>query len=232
MATGETTPPGRYFLYTFFKATPAYLQLPKEEKARAIADYLARMEEFRGPVTVRPYSTLGLRRDADFLLWLIARDLPAIQALCEGLRRSALAPYLENAHALLAVTRESTYVKEHQKAVPHEDLLASGTGQYLFVYPFVKTREWYLLPLEERQRMMNEHIRTGHEFPGIRINTSYSFGLDDQDFVVSFEGNEPKEFVSLVMRLRESGASRYTQRDTPIFTCAKRPLEEILWALG
>lgn len=80
--------------------------------------------------------------------------------------------------------------------------------------------------------MMNEHIRVGHEFPGIRINTAYSFGLDDQDFVVSFEGSEPKEFVSLVMRLRESGASRYTQRDTPIFTCAKRPLEEILWALG
>ena len=91
---------------------------------------------------------------------------------------------------------------------------------------------WVQEPMEERRRMMNQHIRIGHEFPGIRINTSYSFGLDDQDFVVSFEGSDPKEFVTLVMRLRESEGSRYTQRDTPIFTCASRPLEEILWSLG
>ncbi len=225
------SPPGRYFLYTFFRVTRAYLPLPKEEKARAIGDYLARAAEFGGSVTVRSYSTLGLRHDTDFLLWLIARELPPIQALLEGLRKSLLAPYLENTHSLLAVTRESMYVKDHREE-PHVEPLPAGMGQYLFVYPFVKTREWYLLPMTERQRMMSEHIRVGHQFPGIRINTSYSFGLDDQDFVVSFEGNDPKEFVTLVMRLRESEASRYTQRDTPIFTCAKRPLEEILWALG
>ncbi|MBI3457198.1 MAG: chlorite dismutase family protein [Candidatus Rokubacteria bacterium] len=227
----ETTPPGRYFLYTFFRATPAYLHLAKEEKARAIGDYLARVEEFRGSITLRTYSTLGLRHDTDFLLWLLSRDLAPIQTFLEGLRRSTLSPYLENTHTFLAVTRESTYVKEH-KGEPHAEVIPSGTGQYLFLYPFVKTREWYLLPLEERQRMMNEHIRIGHQFPGIRINTSYSFGLDDQDFVVSFEGDDPKEFVTLVMRLRESDGSRYTQRDTPIFTCAKRPFEEILWSLG
>jgi len=227
----ETTPPGRYVLYTFFRATPAYLQLPKEDKARAVGDYLARAEELRGPVTLRTYSTLGLRRDADFLLWLISADLPPLQTFLEGLRKSTLAPHLENTHALLAVTRESIYIKDH-KDEPPVDVIPSGTGKYLFVYPFVKTREWYLLPMEERKRMMAEHIRIGHKFPGIRINTSYSFGLDDQDFVVSFEGNDPKEFVTLVMQLRESGASRYTLRDTPIFTCVRRPLEEILWSLG
>lgn len=227
----EPTPPGHYFLYTMFRATGAYLQLGKEERARAIGDYLARVEEFRGPVQVRSYSTLGLRRDADLVLWLISRDLPPVQTLMEGLRKSALAPYLENTHAFLAVTRESVYVKEH-KEEPHVEVIQPGQGRYLFIYPFVKTREWYLLPMEDRKRMMMEHIRTGHEFPGIRINTSYSFGLDDQDFVVSFEGDEPKDFVTLVMRLRESAGSRYTLRDTPIFTCAKRPLEEVLYSLG
>lgn len=231
MASGETTPPGRYFLYTSFRATPAYLQLAKEEKARAIGDYLARVEEFRGPLTVRTYSTLGLRKDADFLLWLISRDLPPLQTFLEGLRKSALAASLENTHTFLAVTRESIYVTEH-KGESHVEVLPAGAGQYLFVYPFVKTREWYLLPMEERQRMMTEHIRVGHQFPGIRINTAYSFGLDDQDFMVSFEGEDPKEFVTLVMRLRETKGSVYTVRDTPIFTCVKRPLEEILWSLG
>lgn len=226
----EQTPPGRFLLYTFFRATPGYLLLGKEEKGRAVAEYLAKVEELRGGLALRTYSTLGLRRDADFLLWVIARELPAAQILLGGLRRTALAPHLENSYAFLSVTRESTYAHGHQEEVKAE--LEPGQGEYLFVYPFVKTREWYLLPKEERQRMMSEHIRVGHQFPGIRINTGYSFGLDDQDFVVAFEGNDPKEFVTLVMRLRETAGSRYTLRDTPIFTCVRRPLEEILWALG
>ncbi len=227
----EPTPPGHYILYTMFRAIQGYLGLSKEDKARAVGDYLTRVEEFRSPLTLRTYSTLGLRRNADFLFWLIARDLRPVQALLEGLRKSALAPYLENTYTFLAVTRESMYIKDHRDE-PHVEVIPSGQGKYLFIYPFVKTREWYLLPMDDRKKMMAEHIRIGHQFPGIRINTSYSFGLDDQDFVVSFEGDDPKEFVTLVMRLRESAGSRYTQRDTPIFTCVRRPLEEILWSLG
>lgn len=226
----EQTPPGRFMLYTVFRAVPTWCGLAKGDKARAIAEYLARVDDFGQRVVVRPYSTLGLRRDADFLLWLISPELEGIQGLMAGLRQTAMAPYLENTGSYLAVTRESVYLKGHPGEVP--ELVPPGEAQYLFVYPFVKTREWYLLPMEVRQKLMAEHIRIGHEFPGIRINTGYSFGLDDQDFVVAFEGNEPKDFVTLVMRLRETEGSKYTVRDTPIFTCVKTPLEEILWSLG
>ena len=226
----EQTPPGSYIVYSFYRVTPAWLTLPKDEKGRAIGDVLARVEEARGQMAIRSYSTLGLKRDADFLLWLISRELPPIQALASALRKTAMGPYLEVSHTFLAVTRESTYVKDHRHEVKVN--VEPGRGKYLFVYPFVKTREWYLLPVEERQKMMNAHMRMGHEFPGIRINTSYAFGLDDHDFVVAFEGDDPKDFVSLVMRLRETEGSRYTQRDTPIFTCVQQPLEEILWSLG
>jgi len=226
----EQTPPGSYIVYSFYRVTPAWLTLPKDDKGRAIGDVLARVEEARGQMAIRSYSTLGLKRDADFLLWLISRELPPIQALASALRKTAMGPYLEVSHTFLAVTRESTYVKDHRHEVKVN--VEPGRGEYLFVYPFVKTREWYLLPVEERQKMMNAHIRMGHEFPGIRINTSYAFGLDDHDFVVAFEGDDPKDFVSLVMRLRETEGSRYTQRDTPIFTCVQQPLEEILWSLG
>jgi len=226
----EQTPPGSYIVYSFYRVTPAWLTLPKDDKGRAIGDVLARVEEARGQMAIRSYSTLGLKRDADFLLWLISRELPPIQALASALRKTAMGPYLEASHTFLAVTRESTYVKDHRHEVKVN--VEPGRGEYLFVYPFVKTREWYLLPVEERQKMMNAHMRMGHEFPGIRINTSYAFGLDDHDFVVAFEGDDPKDFVSLVMRLRETEGSRYTQRDTPIFTCVQQPLEEILWSLG
>ena len=226
----EQTPPGRFMVYSAFRAVPAWQSLPKDEKGKAIAEYLARVDDFKGRLILRTYSTLGLKRDADFLLWSISPDLDAIQALTEGLRKTALAPYLEQSHSFLAVTRDSMYLKGHTEEV--KVMVEPGQAKYLFLYPFVKTREWYLLPMEERQKMMNEHIRIGHQFPAIRINTAYSFGLDDQDFMVSFEGEDPKEFVTLVMRLRESKGSVYTVRDTPIFTCVKRPLEEILWSLG
>jgi chlorite dismutase len=217
-------------VYACFRTEPSWYALAKDEKGKAIAEYLARVDDFKGRLILRPYSTLGLKKDSDFLLWIISPELDQIQALMEGLRKTAMAPYLEQTHSFLAVTRDSMYLKGHVEEV--KVTVEPGQATYLFVYPFVKTREWYLLPMEERQKLMNEHIRIGHQFPGIRINTAYSFGLDDQDFMVSFEGEDPKEFVTLVMRLRESRGSLYTVRDTPIFTCVKRPLEEILWSLG
>lgn len=227
----EQTPPGRCMLYTLFKATHAWALLPKAEKTKAIAECLAAVDDFTGRLTVRAYSTIGIRRDTDFLLWIISPELDGIQQLMEALRKTGMAPYLDNTYSYLAVTRESQYVKAHaDDEVPVT--MQPGQSRYLFLYPFVKTREWYLLPMEERRRMMAEHIRTGHRFPGIRINTSYSFGLDDQDFVVAFEGDDPKEFVTLLMLLRETDASRYTVRDTPQHTCRRQPLEEILAALG
>ncbi len=226
----EQAPPGRFMLYTVFRAVPAWYGLAKEEKTRAVAEYLARVDDFRQRMVMRTYSTLGLKRDADFLFWIISPELDPIQGLIEGLRKTVMAPYLENRGSFLAVTRESLYMKGHTGEV--SVAVEPGRAKYLFVYPFVKSREWYLLPMEVRQKLMNEHIRVGHQFPGIRINTAYSFGLDDQDFVVAFEGDEPKDFVTLVMRLRETEGSKYTVRDTPIFTCVKKPLEEILWSLG
>ena len=105
-------------------------------------------------------------------------------------------------------------------------------SKYLFVYPFVKTREWYLLPLERRQEIMSVHIAMGHKYPSVKINTTYSFGIDDQDFVVSFESDEPSDFLDLVMDLRETESSLYTVRDTPIFSGISMSIDEVLDPLG
>jgi hypothetical protein len=92
----------------------------------------------------------------------------------------------------------------------------------------VKTRAWYALSMEERRRTMTEHVRVGHKYPKIRINTSYSYGLDDQEFVVAFEGDDPAEFLDLVSDLRYTEASSYTLRDTPMFTCVLRTPAELV----
>jgi chlorite dismutase len=103
---------------------------------------------------------------------------------------------------------------------------------YLFVYPFIKTHAWYQLSLEERQRMMTEHFAVGHKYPEVKIHTSYSYGLDDQEFVLGFETDNPARFLQLVMDLRSAEQRPYTERDVPIFTCLLGPTSKVLDSLA
>jgi chlorite dismutase len=120
------------------------------------------------------------------------------------------------------MTKPSPYARGETDA-ERERLRAYPDGaRYVFVYPMVKTRAWYALPAEERGKMMREHIAVGQKYPKIRINTSYSYGIDDQEFVVAFEGDDPAEFLDLVQDLRYTRASEYTLRDSPMFTCVLR----------
>ena len=133
----------------------------------------------------------------------------------------------------ILVIGNSQYVDEHvhEGQEGRRMRIVPGKRPYLFVYPFVKTRDWYLLPMAERQRIMNDHIAVGHKYPRVKINTTYSFGLDDQDFVVAFEADSPAEFLDLVQELRETESSSFTLIDTPIFTCVSTPIREILDSL-
>jgi chlorite dismutase len=133
------------------------------------------------------------------------------------------------------MTRRSPYIDDHK----HEGQEGTGSAtmriigrKYLFIYPFIKTHEWYQLPKEERQELMNEHFVIGHKYPDVKISTAYSFGLDDQEFVLGFETDDPSHFLDLVMDLRESKARPYTLVDTPIFSCIAKPVEACLDDLG
>jgi chlorite dismutase len=144
-----------------------------------------------------------------------------------AIRRSQLGAYLSQVHSFLSLQRRSPYVNKMKGAGEGVELLP-GEGKYLFVYPFTKTRSWYRLSPHARQGMMDEHIAASNPFKGVRLNTSNSYGIDDQDFVVAFDSDYPQEFVDLVGRLRYTEASLYTQRDTPMFMCAKAPIDAIL----
>src|SRR5256886_11360351 len=132
------------------------------------------------------------------------------------------------------MTRRAIYEFPAPPEPGHEQRLVIqlSAAKYLFVYPFIKTRAWYAWPKPERQRMMDEHVRVGRKYPVIRLNTTYSYGLDDQEFIVAFEGDTPADFLDLVMELRESKASSYTLKDTPTFTCVQMSLWDMLDTLG
>jgi chlorite dismutase len=225
----------QYIRYLFYKTRPSWRELAPESRQLARLDLLNALEPYAERLAVlRAYSTLGTRADADFLLWQITERLEDFQELHAAVLRTQMGQHLETPYSYLAMTKRSQYVDRHEH--PGQEgrrTRIKPTGRrYLFVYPMVKKRPWYRLSLEERQRAMDEHIRVGHEFPRVKINTSYSFGLDDQEFVVAFETDYPADFLDLVEKLRGGEASAYTERETPIFTCVAGSIEEVLELLG
>jgi chlorite dismutase len=218
--------------YAFYKLDPLWRRLPAAEQREHKAEFAAALEAFAGRLLLRPYSLVGVRGDTDFLLWQVAESLDTLQTLQTALNRTALGAYVTIPYSYIAMTRRSIYQIPDETEGHTRLHIQPSSARYLFVYPFVKTREWYALPKAERQTMMDEHIKVGRQYPTIRLNTTYSYGLDDQEFVVAFEGDEPAEFLDLVMQLRDSAASRYTLRDTPTFTCIQMALRDMLDTLG
>jgi chlorite dismutase len=232
-ASGDGQPGSRQLVkFTFFTIDPEWRRLSPEERERARRELCAAVEVFGDRMLVRSYSLVGLRADADFLLWQIAEEVESFQSLATAVFSTAMAPYLRVSHSYLSMTRRSIYRTPRETGPEARLRVSPGEAKYLFVYPFVKTRPWYELSKETRQEMMDEHIGIGRRYPSVKLNTTYSYGIDDQEFVVSFETDNPADFLDLVMELRETKASMYTLRDTPTFTCVALPLPQVLRNLG
>jgi chlorite dismutase len=219
---------GQYVAYTCYRVDPAWRRLPVEERQAAKDAFAEVVEDFSERFDhLRAYTTNGVRPETDFFLWKITERYEALGELGAALNATPLAGWLETPYSYLATTKASQYTnaRRARKIVPQG-------SPYLVVYPFVKLRPWYSLTEAERQRAMDEHIRIGREeFPGIKNHTTYSFGIDDQEFMTAFECDEPADFMHLMLRLRDSEASRYTERDTPIFVGQHVTIREALAAL-
>ena len=212
--------------FTFFKLDPAWQRRDPEARGEDKREFLAACDDFAQDRSLRAYSTVGTRGDTDLMLLSQSPVLEDIHTFHVVLSQSGLARWMAIPHSYLAMTKRSPY----SDSKPRPEICTSDR-RYLFVYPFDKKREWYRLPATERQRIMADHIAIGRRYPEIAINTAYSFGLDDQEFVVSFEADDPGEFLDLVQELRGSESSSYTLRDTPIFTCVAMSVARALDAL-
>jgi chlorite dismutase/nitrite reductase/ring-hydroxylating ferredoxin subunit len=209
--------------------------LPAETQAEHKRELLTTIETFNRRMLLRPYSLMGTRADAELLLWQIAESPQPFQELATAIMCTAMGGYLNIVYSYLSQTKRSVYeirIAGDDESDEERLVIDPSEAKYLFVYPFIKTRAWYQMSLPARQGMMDEHITVGRKYPSIRLNTTYSFGIDDYEFIVAFETDEPSDFLDLVQELRETEASRYTLQDTPLFTCANMRLDEALDSLG
>lgn len=219
--------------FSFYGVSPEWRRLPRQTRQKHGDQLIELVNRHKSKVMIRTFSLVGLKAGVEFLLWRVGSTVEAVQEIAADLRTTDIAGYLTTPYEYLSMTKRSSYV---DKIDPdHQDrrrYITPADSKYLFVYPFVKSREWYLLSQEERQGMMDEHIRVGNKYPSVRLHTTYSFGMDDQDFVVAFETDKPQDFLDLVMELRGTVGSKFTVRDTPIFTCVAKPMGEIVKDIG
>jgi chlorite dismutase len=216
----------RHFVkYTFLKMDPAWRRLEESQREQGKREFNAACEDFADGHLLQAFSLVGTRGDADLLLISEAENLDRIHELHVVLGQSGLMKWAQIPYSFLGMRKSSEY-SDDERLTPR-----GFRGKYVFVYPFVKSRAWYALPAEERWRIMQGHITVGREYPGVDNHTTYSFGLDDQEFVVAFDTDDVGTFLDLVQRLRATEASAYTVRDTPSFTCLAMSVPRALNAL-
>jgi chlorite dismutase len=220
--------------FAFFKFKDAFFSLSSEERKELHAKLLTGLRGAaqypEGTWNVDVYQVYPAQTSSDVLVWsaLIAEDPAVAAGFFERFAR-ATNPYrhlVEAVHTLWGFTKPSQYTKT--RSTQEIDPFAAERKPYLTVYPFVKTAEWYVMSREARQGMMNEHIKIGKQYPEITQLLLYSFGLQDQEFIVVYETDDLGHFSDLVYELRDTEARRYTQRDTPLFTAIYHPAEETL----
>jgi chlorite dismutase len=226
--TSSTSPRTVYANFWVFQADREWRRLAEPEKVSACNEFVSLLER-EDAVTLRgAYSTVGVRHDADMILWVVTEDIDAMQRLAADLNRSELGWYLQTRYSYLGVALGSRYTTDHAPAF----IKGEPPKRYLSVYPFIKTHDWYQLSFEERRTAMAEHGKMGREYPEILTNTVSSFGIADHEFVVAFEADDVEAMVRMVEYLRGAASRPYTAIDTPIFLGILKPVDEVIRDLG
>jgi len=202
----------RYAMWSVFRVTGP---LP-QDRAKVAAEVEALFVDFAGEgVVVRGvYDVAGLRADADFMIWWHAEDIRTVQAAYHRFQRTELGAHCEPVWSVAALHRPAEFNKGHIPAFMADE----NPKDFICVYPFVRSYEWYLLEDEERRGLLSEHGLMARDYPDVRANTIASFGLGDYEWILAFEADDLTRIVDLMRHLRGSQTRRHVREEVPFYT--------------
>ena len=215
--------------FQFLRVNPEWRKLPSDTKRVFKSEFQNAYERFSSDFLLFTYSLVGFDSKADLMLWRVGNSLDLIQEMTSSLFRTNLGSFIETADNYLSVTKRMMFVDGPDEDRQH---IRAGSTKYHFFYPCAKHRDWYDIPAEERDTLIEENFMVGKRFPNIKIHLTHAFGFNEFEYLISFETDEPRDFLALAEELRQTPASKLTLRGMPIYTCRQRSLMECLDALG
>lgn len=223
----------QFINYIFFRVNPDWRKLNAETKRVFKSEFQSVFNKFGENLLLFSYSLVGFDSKADLMFWRIGDNLDAIQDMTAKLYRTNLGSYLETVDNYLAITKKRMFIApDSLESTEDRYHVKAGGKKYNFVYPCAKHSDWYEKSGEERQELIEENLMVGKKFENIKIHLTHAFGFSEQEYIVSFETDEPKDFLALAEELRQTTASKFTLRGMPIYTCRQRSLMECLDAIG
>ena len=219
--------------FMFLRVNPEWRKLDLEKKEIFKKEFQSIFNEYNENFLLFSYSLVGFDSKADLMFWRIGSSLDLIQEMTAKLYQTNLGSFLETTDNYLAVTKKRMFIPPTaDKSVEDRYHILAGEKKYHFVYPCAKHTDWFEKTHEERTSLVEENFMVGKKFENIKIHLTHAFGFSEQEFIISFETDEPKDFLALAEELRETAASKFTLRGMPIYTCRQRTLNECLDALG
>ncbi|MBV9847002.1 MAG: chlorite dismutase family protein [Kutzneria sp.] len=216
----------RYTMWSVFRAEPGRLPEDRGPAGARAQEYLDSLDG-KGVVVRGVYDLSGLRADADYMIWWHAGEIEQLQTAYSGFRRTAVGRASVPVWSNVALHRPAEFNKSHVPAF----LAGEPARKYVSVYPFVRSYDWYLLPDDDRRRMLAEHGMQARDYPDVRANTVASFALGDYEWILAFEADELHRIVDLMRHLRGSQARRHVREETPFYTGTRVPVSELAIAL-
>ncbi|NNE98922.1 MAG: chlorite dismutase family protein [Pyrinomonadaceae bacterium] len=219
--------------FMFFRVNPEWRKLNRETRNIFKSEFQKVFNGFADELLLFSYSLVGFDSKADLMFWRIGSSLDLIQDMTAKLYRTNLGSYLEAADNYLSVTRKMMFVQGSEASkIGGRFHIAPGEKKYHFVYPCSKHSDWYEKSDEEREDLIKENFMVGQKFENIKIHMTHAFGFSEQEYIISFETDEPKDFLNLAEEMRQTNASKFTLRGMPIYTCRLRSLSDCLDSVG
>ena len=219
--------------FMFLRVNPDWRKLNSETKRIFKSEFQNTFSQYNENMLLYSYSLVGFDSKADLMFWRISNSLDLIQDMTAKLYRTNLGSYLETTDNYLSATKKRMFIPFVENSNLEDRFhIAAGAKKYHFLYPCAKHGDWYAKSSEEREALVEENFMVGKRFENIKIHLTHAFGFSDQEFIISFETDEPKDFLALAEELKQSSADKFTLRGMPVYTCRQRSLMECLDALG
>ncbi len=213
----------RYTMWSVFRLRDVLGDADRESEANQLQEFFETLEQ--GDLMIRGlYDVAGLRADADLMIWWHAEKVETVQEAYHAFRRTAFGRRLDPVWSQVALHRPAEFNKSHIPA-----FLADETPRdYVCVYPFVRSYDWYLLDDSERRKMLAEHGMMAREYPDVRANTVSSFALGDYEWMLAFEADELDRIVDLMRHLRASETRLHVRLEIPFYTGRRRTVADLI----